>query len=76
MSERGKHVLNLSKRIIASLNPYCKKIQIAGSIRREEKNPGDIDIVLIPKDKEKLDANTINVQRVTREISKLGMQMQ
>ena len=55
MEERGAHVLSLAKRIVKSLKPYCKKVQIAGSIRREEKNPGDIDIVLIPKDKEKLE---------------------
>ncbi|MBI2042759.1 DNA polymerase III, partial [Candidatus Pacearchaeota archaeon] len=54
MKERGKHVLSLSKRIISSLKPYSKKIQVAGSLRRKEKNPGDIDIVLIPKNKEKI----------------------
>ena len=54
MKERGGRVLSLSRRIISSLKPYSKKIQIAGSIRRGEKNPGDIDIVLIPKDKEKI----------------------
>ena len=53
--ERGKHVLSLAKRIISSLKLYCKKIQIAGSIRRESQNPGDIDIVLIPKNKIKLE---------------------
>lgn len=42
-------VLNLSKRIIDWLKPFSKKIQIAGSIRRKDKNPVDIDIVLIPK---------------------------
>ena len=49
--KRGQRVLNLSRKIISLLKPYCKKIQIAGSIRRGEKNPGDIDIVLIPKNK-------------------------
>ena len=52
--ERGKSVLSLAKRIVSSLKPYCKKIQIAGSIRRGEKNPGDIDIILIPKNKKKI----------------------
>ena len=36
------------------LKPFCKKIEIAGSIRRHSNNPHDIDIVLIPKDKNKL----------------------
>ena len=51
MKERGKHVLNLANRIVKSLKPYSKKIQIVGSIRRKEKNTRDIDIVLIPKDR-------------------------
>ena len=31
------------------------EVKIAGSIRRHEKNPIDIDIVCIPKDKKKLE---------------------
>ncbi len=52
---RGKKVLSLAERLKVKLKPYCKKITIAGSIRRHENNPYDIDIVLIPKDKEKLE---------------------
>jgi len=51
-----KDVLKLAKELVKQLKPYCKRIQIAGSIRRKEKNPEDIDLVLIPKDKEKLEA--------------------
>lgn len=47
--ERGRRVLHLAKKIVSVLNPLCRKIEIAGSIRRKVKNPGDIDIVLIPK---------------------------
>ena len=53
--ERGKKVLSLAERVKKSLKPYCKKIEVAGSIRRHVENPGDIDIVLIPKDKIKLE---------------------
>ena len=53
--KRGNHVLSLSKKIFAELKPFCKRIEIAGSIRRGEINPKDIDIVLIPKDKNKLE---------------------
>ena len=53
-SKRGKHVLNLAKRIIKQLKPFIRRIQVAGSIRRKELNPRDIDLVLIPKDKEKI----------------------
>ena len=50
-----KDVKKLSERILKYLKPYCRRIQIAGSIRRGEKNPRDIDIVLIPKSREKLE---------------------
>ncbi len=52
--KRGKEVLNLANKIVKYLRPYCRRIQVVGSIRRKETNPGDIDIVLIPKNKEKL----------------------
>jgi DNA polymerase/3'-5' exonuclease PolX len=47
--KRGKEVLNLSKKVICWIKPYCRRIEIVGSIRRKEKNPVDIDIVVIPK---------------------------
>ena len=53
--KRGKHVESLAKRIVKTLEPYCKKIMIVGSIRRGEKKPRDIDLVLIPKDKNKIE---------------------
>ncbi|MCX6750701.1 MAG: hypothetical protein NTZ83_04545 [Candidatus Pacearchaeota archaeon] len=53
--KKGADVLRLSKRIYKELKPFCKRIEITGSIRREEKHPFDIDIVLIPKDRVKLE---------------------
>jgi len=47
-------VLTLSEKLLSWLKTNCKKIEIAGSIRRKEKNPKDIDVVLIPKDKQKI----------------------
>lgn len=55
VTRKGDFVLKLSQNLIRDLKPYCKKIQIAGSIRRKEKNPVDIDIVLIPQDKNKIE---------------------
>ena len=40
--------------IVKKLTPFSKKIMIAGSIRRKVPGPIDIDIVLIPKDKQKI----------------------
>ena len=53
-TREGNFVIKLSKKIISLLKPYSKKIHVAGSIRRNSENPIDIDIVLIPKDKEKI----------------------
>jgi len=50
-----KDVKKLTEKIVNELKPFCKKIKIAGSIRRKKPNPKDIDIVLIPKDREKLE---------------------
>lgn len=52
--KRGSEVLKLSKRIYNLLKPLSKRIKIAGSIRRGEKSPVDIDIIVIPKDKNKI----------------------
>jgi len=54
-TRKGTFVLSLANILLNQLKPYCKRIQIAGSIRRKEKNPGDIDLIVIPKNKEKLE---------------------
>lgn len=53
--KKSDKVINLANELKKELKPFCKKIKIAGSIRRKEKNPKDIDIVLIPKDRKKLE---------------------
>ncbi len=58
-TRNGDFVIKLSKKIIGEIKPYSKKIMVVGSIRRKEKNPVDIDVVLIPKieeSKEKIEA--------------------
>lgn len=54
-TRKGDFVIGLSKKITNYLKPYCRRIEVVGSIRRKEKNPVDIDIVLIPKNLEKLE---------------------
>ena len=55
VTRKGEVVIKLSERIFNQLKPFSKKIEIVGSIRRKEKNPVDIDIVLIPKDRIQLE---------------------
>ena len=40
---------NIADKVVEQLKPYCERIEIAGSIRREKPNPKDIEIVAIPK---------------------------
>ena len=53
--KNGAKVLNLASSLKKELKPFCSGIEIAGSIRRHERHPQDIDIVLIPKDRLKLE---------------------
>jgi len=49
ITRKGQVVLKLAEKILSDLKPFCRKIQIVGSIRRGEKNPIDIDMVAISK---------------------------
>jgi DNA polymerase (family 10) len=40
----------IAEEVIKRLSPYCQRIQVAGSIRRQKATVRDIDIVLIPSD--------------------------
>jgi len=45
--EKAKAVAN---EVISRLAPYCERIEVAGSIRRQKPLVRDIDIVLVPSD--------------------------
>jgi DNA polymerase (family X) len=55
ITRNGPFVLKLANRIFSDLKPYCRRIEFVGSIRRGEKNPVDIDIAVIPRDKDKIE---------------------
>jgi len=40
---------SIAERIAAELQPYCSRLEIAGSIRRRRPEVGDIDLVCLPK---------------------------
>ena len=50
-----KDAKKLANNLSKNLKPLCRRIQVAGSIRRKEPSPRDIDFVLIPKNREKLE---------------------
>jgi DNA polymerase (family X) len=39
----------LALKVMSELLPYCEKIEIAGSVRRQRNDVNDLDLVLIPK---------------------------
>lgn len=43
-----KEAVLISEKLLIQLSPFCSKIEVAGSIRREKQIVGDIEIVAIP----------------------------
>jgi DNA polymerase/3'-5' exonuclease PolX len=41
--------LPIAQRLVEHFNPFCERIEIAGSVRRRKPTVGDIEIVAIPK---------------------------
>ena len=50
----SKDAKKIAEFVAKKMRNVCFRVKIAGSIRRRKQNPRDIDIVCIPKDKEKL----------------------
>ena len=61
----------LSDETIKRLEPYCQKIQVAGSIRREKPTVHDIDIVLIVSDMESIHKELANLGEFRKDGPKL-----
>ena len=41
--------------VVKAVEPYCDKIEVAGSVRRQRPIVNDIDLVVIPRDRRNLD---------------------
>lgn len=63
---RGQYVLSLARKIKNRLRPYSYKIEIVGSIRRK-KEPNDIDIVLIPKNRNVIRKKLLGMGKIKAE---------
>lgn len=44
-----KQAQQIAEALKAELSPFCERIEIGGSIRRKKPDPGDIELVCIPK---------------------------
>lgn len=49
--------------VIKRLSPYCQRIEVAGSVRRQKPTPRDIDFVLIPSDLWNLECEVLSLAR-------------
>lgn len=49
----------VAEEIVSLLSPYCERITIAGSIRRQKPRVRDIEILYIPKEKRVLDCREL-----------------
>jgi len=45
----------IAEDVVKQLSPHCERIEVAGSIRRRRPFPKDIDLVLIPRDRARID---------------------
>lgn len=45
-----QEIRNLAEGFVKRIKPWCERVKIAGSIRREKAEPRDIEIVCIPKE--------------------------
>jgi len=61
----------IAEEIKERLTPYCRKIEVAGSIRRRKPVVRDIDIVLIPNDLWNLHAELMKLGQVRMSGSKI-----
>ena len=71
----GKIALERAQRIaeaiVKELRPYCRRIEIAGSIRRKKPWVKDIDLVLIPNDLWNLHAELVKLGQMKMSGSKI-----
>ena len=55
----------IAERVRVALDPYCERIEVAGSVRRRKAEVGDIELVAIPRTVDVLDLfGTSGVRRV------------
>jgi DNA polymerase (family 10) len=62
-----ENAIRIADNFVSEIKEFCERIEIAGSIRRKKPEVNDIDIVLIPRQREHL------IQRI-RKISRVEVQ--
>lgn len=57
-----EQALKLAEELIALLGPFCERLEILGSIRRQRETIGDIELLAIPKTDENLQTDLFGEQ--------------
>lgn len=58
-----QHALKQARELVSLISPYCRRVEIAGSIRREKPQVKDVEIVAIPQWEEHLDPSDLFGER-------------
>ena len=62
----------IANEVVKRLSPYCTKLEVAGSIRRQKPTVRDIDLVLVPRDRWELDSAVVGLGKVKMSGMKLA----
>lgn len=54
----------IAEGIVGGLEQYCEQIEVAGSIRRKKPQVNDIDLVLVPRDRDALDRRLMQLGKL------------
>lgn len=52
---------DIARKVVQELEPYCDRIEVAGSVRRQKSAVNDVDLVVIPRDRAALDLALIGM---------------
>ncbi|MBA7676638.1 hypothetical protein ES703_84882 [subsurface metagenome] len=54
----------IAEGLVGGLEQYCEQIEVAGSIRRKKPQVKDIDLVLVPRDRDALDRRLMQLGKL------------
>ncbi|GAI60017.1 unnamed protein product [marine sediment metagenome] len=54
----------IAEGVVGGLEQYCQQIKVAGSIRRKKPQVNDIDLVLVPRDRDALDRRLMQLGKL------------
>jgi len=62
----------IAEGVVGGLEQYCEQIEVAGSIRRKKPQVNDIDLVLVPRDRDALDHRLTQLGKLKMSGLKIG----